>query len=157
MAATWSSEVNTASPIAVLSASDRVWSRAMTAAWSVVGSARTAVVPEKVTTPTLKVSGSPSTNVAAAARAASSRFGATSVASIERETSIATMTVARSWGTRMSISGRAVATARVTRARTKAAAGACRRHPGRSGATESSIGREAKRTAYRCRRRWART
>ena len=65
-------------------------------AWSVVGAARTALDPAKETTPTLTVSGSSSTNAVAAAFAASSRFGGTSVAAIEPEMSMATTTVARS-------------------------------------------------------------
>ena len=80
-----------------------------TASWSVDGVATTEVDPENVTSPTLNVSGRFSMNAAAACLAASIRVGGTSVASIERDTSRATMTVACSWGTRTSTTGRAAA------------------------------------------------
>jgi hypothetical protein len=61
----------------------------------------------------LNPAGSPSTKPAAAFLAATSRVGSTSVASIERETSIVRMIVASSRGTAIVIDGRA-------RARTRA-------------------------------------
>ena len=58
-----------------------------------------------------------------------------------------TITVALSRGTLTSISGRAAASPSNANAHNIEAAGACRRHPGRRGASRSSMGREAKRTA----------
>lgn len=88
-----------------------------------VGGASTVATPENVTTPTWKVSGRSVMNSAAATRAASRRVGSTSVASMDLETSIATMTVARSCGTRISTSGRAAATVNPASATTSSAAG----------------------------------
>ena len=127
-----------------------------TAAWSWVGATTTDADLEKVTSPTLKRSGSRSTKAPAACLAASIRLGATSVACIELETSTATITVARSRGTCTSAVGFAKpTTSRPSMAR-NAAAGACRRQPGRRGATLSSRARLVKRTAYAERRRCAR-
>ena len=79
--------------------------------------------------------------------AASSRFGGTSVACHRAEVSIATITVARSKGTRSATSGRAAARPSGDSASSTQAAGRCRRQPGGRGTTVSSIGRVAKRTA----------
>ena len=81
-----------------------------TAPRSRVGAAMMDVVPEKVTSATLNVSGSMSTNSLAACWAASIRLGDTSCERIERETSIVTTTVARSRGTGVSAVGWAKAT-----------------------------------------------
>lgn len=87
------------SPIAVEGASCRFWIDPFTSARSCVGGTMTAAVPEKATSDTLKPRGSRSTNPWAAVLAASSRLGSTSTASIERDTSMASTTVARSRGT----------------------------------------------------------
>ncbi len=98
----------TASPIAVPPPPSSMPAMASrTASWSRVAGARTSALPAKAIAPTLNVSGISATKDSAADLAASSRFGSTSSACIEPDVSIATMTVARSYGTRTSISGRA--------------------------------------------------
>jgi hypothetical protein len=67
----------------------------------------TAARVAKETTPTRYFSGTSARNVFAAARAASSRVGSTSFAFIERDTSIASTTVASSRGTLTVACGRA--------------------------------------------------
>lgn len=146
-------EVNTPSPIAVRVASVRFSSASIAGCRSCDGGAATVVWPAKVTTPTSKPSGRPSTKRTAAREAASSRLGSTSVASIDRETSTATTTVARSRGTRTSASGRPAARASSTKDSSSSEAGRWRRQRGRRGTSRSSIGSEAKRTAYALRRR----
>jgi len=74
-------------------------------------------------------------NFLAAIFSACMRLGGTSVAFMEGETSIATMMVARSWGTRTAVAGRAQAATMTIRARMKKRAGMWRRQPGRLGAT----------------------
>ncbi len=147
------SEVKTPSPIAVRSDRARFFRAAMVASRSAVGGDSTLVVPAKVTRPTSNPAGRSLTNFVAASAAASSRLGSTSVAFMESDTSIATSTVARSRGTRMSISGRAVASASRAKAKSMATTGVWRRQPGRRGTSRSSIGSEANRTAYWLRRR----
>ena len=68
---------------------------------SVVGGILMSAVAAKDTSATLKLSGSESTNSLAPSFAASSLVGVTSVAIIERDTSMTTTTVARSRGTRV--------------------------------------------------------
>lgn len=75
------------------------------------------------------------------------RSGATSVASIEADTSNATMIVARSLGTWTSAVGLAKPTTSSTSIASSAAAGACLRQPGLLGATLSRRSRLLKRTA----------
>ena len=94
------------------------------------------------------------TKLLPAATAAWSRVGATSVASIEADTSMTSMIVAASWGTRTEWTGSAIDTTRAARARATAAAGTWRRHPGRAGATSASRATLVKRTAAWRRRRW---
>ena len=65
---------------------------------STVGGTFTFAVPAKVTNATLKRSGRLEMNFLAACLAVSSRFGFTSSASIDQDTSIVTTTVARSRG-----------------------------------------------------------
>jgi hypothetical protein len=118
----------------------------------VVGATRTVASPENETRPTFSGWGMRSTNEDAAVCAAAMRVGETSVACIESDTSMATMIVARSRGTRVTRVGLATATTRLARASRSAAAGTCRRQPGRAGATLSSSARLVKRTAYFFRR-----
>ena len=91
----------------------------------------------------------------AAFLAASIRLGATSVAIIDSDVSMARMTVARSRGTFSSRAGRARATTMQASPSTRAMAGRWRRHPGCFGATLRSRSRLVKRTAYSRRRTWS--
>ena len=69
--------------------------RATSAAWwSVVGATSTFGLASTVTIPTENVAGRPSMNVLACASAAASRLGETSVAFMESDVSMASMTVA---------------------------------------------------------------
>ncbi len=79
--------------------------------------------------------GSRSTNVLAAALAAWMRVGSTSVASIDSDTSMAIITVARSRGTLTAAAGRATPTDSTLSPISSSAKVRCRRHPGRRGAT----------------------
>src|SRR5215210_3851900 len=132
--------------MAVAGPSWRLAMLALSRSRSVVGATRTWAVPEKDTRPTLSRGGTRSMNVSAAALAARSRVGSTSVASMDRETSMAITIVARSLGTLVALVGWAKAVTRVARARRKAAAGSWRRHPGRRGATERRSSRLVNRT-----------
>ena len=87
------------SPIAVEGWGCRPWMAAVTAPRSSVGGTRVVALPANETTATLNFGGSELTNDSAADFAASNRFGATSVAIIDSETSIVTTIVARSRGT----------------------------------------------------------
>ncbi len=73
-----------------------------------VGRAIVWAVPENDTTPTRNFAGSSLRNTVAACSAASSLVGCTSVAFIEPDTSITSMTVACSLGTRVTACGRAI-------------------------------------------------
>ncbi len=99
-----------ASPVAVVPAASTVPSEAFTAAWSRVGLWRTVGSWLKAIAPTRTSVGTASRNVPAALRAATSRLGATSFASMEPERSVATTTVACSTGTASVRSGLATAT-----------------------------------------------
>src|SRR5918999_5951162 len=101
------SDVNTASPIAVRLSSCNWSIAAITATRSADGAATTLAAPAKLTTPTLNRTGRFRMNVRAADLAASKRLGATSVAFIDNDTSIATMIGARSRGTFTDAAGRA--------------------------------------------------
>ena len=81
--------------------------------------------------------------------AAANRLGATSVACIEAETSMASITVACSRGTFTARVGRAKPTTSRLSAARSAAAGRWRRQPGRFGATDASSATLVKRTVYR--------
>src|SRR5262249_60930890 len=108
-------QVNTASPVAVASAS---WSASIawsTAFLSLPGETSTLADLEKATSPTLYDSGSVLTNSLAASWAAWIRLGATSSERIDRDTSIAIITVARSSGCLASVDRRANAHPSVTR------------------------------------------
>ncbi len=85
--------------MAVDGATSRFSMARSTAPRSVVGGTTTWAVAAKLTSATLKRSGSSRVNCTAASWAARSRLGFTSVATMERETSMAITTVARSRGT----------------------------------------------------------
>ena len=93
-----------------------------------MGGTATEADPENDTRPRLNRSGSPWTNCLAACLAASNRFGVTSVAPMDADTSNATMIVARSLGTRASAVGRAKPTTSSANISSSAAAGTCLRH-----------------------------
>ena len=89
-----------------LAMASRTWPR------SAVGATTRRASVEKAITPTRKAAGRLFTNEVAASLAAASRVGLTSVASIDLETSIVSITVASSRGTWSVIDGRASAIAR---------------------------------------------
>ena len=120
---------------------------------SVVGETSTAAVPANDTSPRLTPGVSWSANDLAAACAAASLLGATSVACIDSETSITRTTVARLRGTRASACGPANATVSRASATSSAAAGMCRYQPGRFGAILSSSSRLVNASVSRRRRR----
>ncbi len=91
-------------------------------------------------------------NVFAAACAACNRSGSTSAASIDSDTSMATITVARSRGTRTTLVGWANPTDSTIRATRVTALATCRRQPERFGTTDSSRSADARRAAYTRRR-----
>src|SRR5581483_3140987 len=148
-----SSDVKIASPMAVPSAS---WSLSMARfafVRSVDGGTSNDALPANDTMPTLIFGGSWSTKAFAADCTAFNRVGFTSSASIDSDTSMATMTVARSRGIFSSCVGRANATTINAMATRNAPAAACRRQPGFLGATWSSSATFVNRTAYCWRRR----
>ena len=128
----------------------RTWPR------SVVGCTTSRASVEKATSPMRNAAGRLSTKPVAAALAAASRVGSTSVAVIERETSIVSITVASSRGTWSVIDGRARATTRNVIAPRYRAVGTCRRQPGVRGTRFVSRSTLVNRTTYRERRRWTR-
>src|SRR5918999_5129165 len=87
-------------------------------------------------------------NVRAADLAASNRLGATSLAFIDSDTSMATMIVARSRGTFTDEAGRAHPMIIPMTAPRNSSAATCRRHPGCLGATCASRSRLVNRTVY---------
>ena len=99
-----------ASPVAVLPAALIDCSASRTASWSRVGDCSTSAFWLKATAPTRTLSGTASRNVPAAFLAAASRFGATSLASIEPERSVTMITRACSVGTAIVACGLASAT-----------------------------------------------
>src|SRR5262249_6681389 len=117
------------------------------------GGRLTSALSENETTPTLKPSGSPSANDEAASRAAVIRFGWTSVAVIEPDRSIVSITVASCRGTASATCGRATPTISAASASSVSAGGTCRRQRGDSATTFSSRDRFVKRTTYFFRRR----
>src|SRR3954453_12968919 len=153
---TFSAEV-IASPVAVPPLGDRRFSAVAMSSRSGVGLWSTRGRPLKAMTPMLTPRGTPSTKLRAARRAAKRREGLTSVASIEPDTSGASMMAARSTGTATVFCGLAAATISTASASANASIGAWRRHPGRRGATEASSAGAGKAVAARRRSRWART
>src|SRR5919112_4869081 len=113
------------SPIAVEGCGWRASIAAVTAPRSSVGGTRVVAVPANETSETLNFGGSVFTNADAAALAASIRFGATSVASIDSDTSIVTTIVARSRGTDTWSLGLAKASVRVNRLRMDSPTATC--------------------------------
>jgi hypothetical protein len=109
-----------------------------TVARSVVGGACTEAVPANSTSPRLIPGVNSSAKRLPAALAAANRFGATSTAAIDSDTSITSITTARVRGTRTSAVGAAIATTSSTRARAVSTAGRCRSRRRRAGATDSS-------------------
>ena len=118
-----------------------------TAALSLPGETSTLASLENETSPMLYVSGSVLTNSFAASWAAWIRVGDTSSARIDSDTSMATITVARSSGCLASIDGRASAEARVSRHSRNAPAARCRRYPRPLGAKVRSRSTLVNRTA----------
>jgi len=104
-----------ASPVAVRSSSLRPAMARVAAARSVVGETSTVAMPAKDTMPRLIPGVRSLTNWVAACCAAASRFGLTSVASIDSETSMASITVALFRGCLASAVGPAIATVSSTR------------------------------------------
>ena len=127
-----------ASPVAVRSSSLRPAMAAAAAARSVVGGTSTVAVPAKDTTPRLIPGGRSCTNRVAACCAAANRFGVTSVACMDNDTSMASITVARSRGCRACAVGPAIATVSNANPTSTTTAGTCRHRPGgERGATRS--------------------
>ena len=115
-----------ASPIAVAPLTCSASIVAFTRAWSVVGSASCWALEPKPTTPIRNVSGTRSANATPAARAASSREGWTSVASIEPDVSNTSRTVASRRSAATVRCGRASATSSAANASSAKTAGRCR-------------------------------
>ena len=120
---------------------------------STVGDTSTAAVPANATRPRFTPGVSWSANWVAAAWAAASRLGSTSVACMDSDTSMTSTTVARLRGTLASAIGPARATVSTANAAISAAAGRCRYQPGRFGAIFSSRSRWVNATVSRRRRR----
>ena len=99
-----------ASPVAVRSSRVNPAMACLAAARSVVGDTSTVAMPAKDTIPRLIPGVRSSTNRVAAFCAAANRLGATSVACMDSDTSIASITVARSRGCRACAVGPAIAT-----------------------------------------------
>ena len=111
-------------------------------------------MPANDTTATLNFGGREFTKPSAADLAASRRFGRTSVASIDSETSMVTTIVARSRGTDTSPLGLAYATVSVRRLRIDRPTATCRSQVRSRGMTRSNIEREIR--AFRLRFRLTR-
>jgi hypothetical protein len=122
-----------------------------------VGGTATTARDAKETTPTRKVCGTFWRKASAAALAAPSRVGLTSVAFIDRDVSMASSTVASSRGTETVACGRATPTTIAASATRRIASGRCRRQPGERSTTPGSSAGLPKRAAYDRRRRSRRT
>ncbi len=145
-----------ASPIAVPSPSCSASIAAVSRCRSVVGSTSAETVPLNEISPTSMSASTASTKSAPACLAASSRFGATSSASIDSETSNNRMIFPAAFGRVTERStGWAAANTPIVSAASCTPATAWRRHPGRLGAICSSISICVKRTVLAARRRWA--
>ena len=96
-------------------------------------------------------------NALPARRAATRRLGATSVASIDPDTSVTSMICAFSTGTATVRCGSAAATTRIATASRNAASGTCRRQRGRRGATDGPMCGAANAAAARRRSRCSTT
>ena len=144
---------STASPRAVPSPGRRSAIAAAASARSVVGGRATVARVPNETIPTRNFFGTCARNTVAAACAACSRVGATSFASIERDVSTASTTVASSLFTVTVAWGRATPTTRVASPTSRIARGRWRRRPGERSTTFGRSARLEKRTARRARRR----
>ena len=128
------------------------------AARLVVGDTSSVALPPKATSPRLIPGVSSSVNSLPASFAASSRLGATSVDTIDSDTSITSITTARLRGMRTSCVGAASATASITSAITSRIAGTWRqRWRLATGATFASSSMLANRSTRRCRANWTTT
>ena len=128
-------------------------SAALSRARSTVGLCTASALSSNTTPPTRTRSGTLSRNASPAARAATSRDGATSVACIEPEWSMASTIAARSAGTATLICGRASAAIRPAMASAASSSGAWRRQPGRRGTADAATAGAANAAAPRRRRR----
>ncbi len=146
-----------ASPVAVRSSSFSPEMASSTGCRSVVGETSTVAMPAKEISPRLTPGVSSLTNSLAASLAAVSRSGATSVDSMDSETSMASMTVARLRGTFVLAVGPASATTSSNSAAVITANGTCRTRLGRFGATFSRSSRLANRSVCFLVRRWTTT
>ena len=99
------------------------------------------------------MSGTFSVSVLAAATAASSRFGWTSVAFIEPEMSVTITMLAARWGAATVRCGRASATISPHSAISSSSGGRCRRQPGRVGVSPGTSAGLAQAAESRLRRR----
>jgi hypothetical protein len=138
---------SSAVPIAVPPSACSESSPSRTGCRSAVGGTSSCATFENETSPSLNFSGRRLVNPLAALRAASSRFGVTSVACMEPEESVVSMTVASSRATSTSMCGRAIAITSAASASRKSTGGRWRRHPGESVTTLPSSSRLVKRTA----------
>jgi len=144
-----------ASPVAVRSSRVNPAMACLAAARLVVGDTSTGAMPAKDTIPRLIPGVRSSTNRVAAFWAAANRLGATSVACMDSDTSMASMTVARFRGSFASAVGPASATASRVSPRRISAVGRCRDRRGRWGAILSSRCGSTNRRVCRLVRRWA--
>jgi len=126
----------------------------MTSWWSVVGVASTRALSSKATRPTWKRAGTCFTNSFAVCTAASSRSGATSLAAIDADVSMASMTIACWRGIFTSWAGRASPTTSATSDTATAPAARCRpTREDRAGAIRANSSGSANAAASRRRRR----
>src|SRR4051794_4160770 len=126
-----------ASPIAVAPCTFSALMAAITRAWSVVGSASSCAAEPKLMSPSRNPSGTLFATVRAAAWAAASRVGRTSVAVIEPDVSVTSTTVASRRSAATVRCGRASAISSAARASSASSAGRWRVHE-RPAATEAS-------------------
>ena len=143
-----------ASPVAVALCRIAPSRARATVAWSVVGITGVCARPAKVTSPTLRSSGSESMNSRPACFAVDKRSGWTSVADIDKDTSTTSMIVARLRATFVSAIGPAKAMASTASAASSAATGKCRSH-GRSRPETSATMEKLPKAKDRRRRRWS--
>ncbi len=140
------SAVPSPAPVAVPEIGCSVESAPETASRSVVGVCSVCATSENDTRPTRSSPGTFPRKFSAAWRAASRRVGLTSVADIERETSVTSTTDARSTATWTVRSGRASEIASAATASASSANGRCRLQRGSGAATDASVASAGKRT-----------
>ena len=140
------SAVKMPSPVAVRGSGTSFPIACLTWSRSIVGATNSVAPEENFTKPRLMPGVSMSAKWMPASRAASILLGATSVAAIDSETSMTSITTARLRGTRTSWVGPAIAVVSRANAATSRAAGTCRHRRGlRPAATCSSTAIFAKR------------